>query len=316
VPTDAADQPPAAQRPQSPYDSDARWSSKNDGEITWVGSKAHLTETCDDDRPHLITDVHTASATDPDTTATAQIADRLEHRGLTPATHLMDSGYPTAHALATAAARGTTVIAPITRPGRNAAAGTFTPADFTIDWDRPTPTATCPNGALSISANTEGRGLVSFGFSRKNCTPCPIRTRCLTAQPPQARRIAVHPQPLHQARTAAIAAEGTEDWHRHYRKRAGIEGTISQAVRGPNLRHARYRGLAKTHVQNTASALAININRLGAHYAARQPKPRLNREPHPPPVHHPRHHHRNLTNQFASRIAGRAVSSHDARPRS
>ena len=269
---DVADMPPSAARPQSPYDSDARFSSKNNGEITWVGSKAHLTETCDEDLPKLVIDVHTQQATDPDCTATTGIGDKLANRDLTPGTHLIDSGYPTAAALAAAAARGTVVITPLPRTGRNARADTFTPADFTIDFDAGT--ATCPGGAVSISSAWEERGLIMFNFSRKDCTPCPLRHQCMNSQVPNARRIRVHPEPLHQARTAAITATHTEDWHIRYRKRAGIEGTISQAVRGPDLRHARYRGLAKTHVQNTACAIAINITRLGAHYTTRRPAPR------------------------------------------
>ena len=59
-----------------------------------------------------------------------------------------------------------------------------------------------------------------------------------------------------------------------YNQRAGAEGTISQAVRGTGLRQARYRGLAKTHVQNVASGIAINLTRLGAYYAARPKTPR------------------------------------------
>jgi IS5 family transposase len=271
VPT--TDLPPSAQRPQSPYDPQARFSSKNDGEITWVGSKAHLTETCDEDLPHLVIDVHTQAATDPDATATATIGDRLTERDLAPSTHLMDSAYPSAAALATAAARGTTTITPIPRAGRNADAGTFTPADFTIDFT--TPTATCPGGAVSISSTPDPRGLIMFNFSRKDCRPCPLRTQCMRPQSPNARRLRVHPEPLHTARTAAITAEHTTGWQARYNKRAGIEGTISQAVRGPGLRHARYRGLAKTHVQNTACAIAINIQRLGAHYTTtRRPAPR------------------------------------------
>ena len=35
----------------SPYDVEARYSTKR--EVQWVGYKAHLTETCDEDRPHL-----------------------------------------------------------------------------------------------------------------------------------------------------------------------------------------------------------------------------------------------------------------------
>jgi len=269
---DTADLPPAAVRAQSPYDPQARYSSKNNGEITWVGSKAHLTETCDDDLPHLITDVHTTTATDPDTTATAPIADKLTRRALTPRTHLMDSGYPTAAALATATTRATTVIAPIPPTGCNAKADTFTPADFTIDWDAGT--ATCPGGATSISMLPEYRGLIKFGFSRKDCTPCPIRQRCTHSQPPTARLLRIHPEPLHTAYSTTQTANQQPGWQQHYNKRAGIEGTISQAVRGPDLRHARYRGLAKTHVQNTATGIAINIQRLGTHYTTRRPTPR------------------------------------------
>lgn len=267
-----AELPPSAARPQSPYDPDARFSSKNDGEITWVGSKAHLTETCDDDLPKLVIDVHTQQATDPDSTACAPVGDKLAHRDLTPGSHLIDSAYPTAAALAGAAARGTTVITPIPATGRNARAGTFTPADFTIDFDAGT--ATCPGGAVSISSTWETRGLIMFNFSRKDCRPCPLRTQCMNSHIPNARRVRVHPEPLHQARTAAIAAGHAEDWQARYNKRAGIEGTISQAVRGPDLRHARYRGLAKTHVQNTACGIAINIQRLGDHYTTRQAAPR------------------------------------------
>ena len=51
------DQPPSAQRITSPYDLDARCSTKRD--TTWVGYKVHLTETCEPDTPNLITQVET-----------------------------------------------------------------------------------------------------------------------------------------------------------------------------------------------------------------------------------------------------------------
>lgn len=75
---------------------------------------------------------------------------------------------------------------------------------------------------------------------------------------------------------AAHAAQDSDTWRKTYNARAGIEGTISEAVRGPNLRHSRYRGLAKNHLQNVFSAMAINIGRLGAHYDA---KPTTQRRP-------------------------------------
>jgi transposase len=57
------DVPPAAQLIHSPYDLDARYSLQHGS--AWVGYKAHATETCDDDTPHVITHVETTPATRP-----------------------------------------------------------------------------------------------------------------------------------------------------------------------------------------------------------------------------------------------------------
>jgi transposase len=47
-----------------------------------------------------------------------------------------------------------------------------------------------------------------------------------------------------------------------YAIRAGIESTISQAVRVSDLRQARYLGLPKTHRQHVVTATAINVKRI------------------------------------------------------
>ena len=53
-----------------------------------------------------------------------------------------------------------------------------------------------------------------------------------------------------------------------YRKRAGIEGTISQAVRGGgDLRRARYIGLAKVRLQHIATAAALDLARVFAWFS-------------------------------------------------
>ncbi len=56
--------PPGEHILTSPYDTDARLSKKR--ESIRVGYKVHLTETHDDDKPHLITHVETTLATEPD----------------------------------------------------------------------------------------------------------------------------------------------------------------------------------------------------------------------------------------------------------
>ena len=47
-----------------------------------------------------------------------------------------------------------------------------------------------------------------------------------------------------------------------YASRAGVEATISQAIRGFGLRRARYVGSAKAALQHQATAAAINLVRL------------------------------------------------------
>jgi transposase len=55
---------PAAALITSPYDVEARYCTKRG--TAWVGYKVHLTETCEEGQPHLITGVMTTPATTPD----------------------------------------------------------------------------------------------------------------------------------------------------------------------------------------------------------------------------------------------------------
>ena len=52
-----AEMPAPASQVSSPYDPAARYSTKRD--ISWVGYKVHLTETCDPELPHIITNAET-----------------------------------------------------------------------------------------------------------------------------------------------------------------------------------------------------------------------------------------------------------------
>ncbi len=77
--------------------------------------------------------------------------------------------------------------------------------------------------------------------------------------------LAIHPdQAQHQALQQARLRQKTPDFKQKYTKRAGIEGTISQGVRGFDLRHARYRGLAKIRLQHLFVAASLNLVRMGA----------------------------------------------------
>jgi transposase len=81
----------AAASIESPYDVEAKYSRKD---VTkWTGYKVHLSETCDEHLPHLITNVHTTVATTQDVASTADIQDALYQKGLPPSRHLVDAGY-------------------------------------------------------------------------------------------------------------------------------------------------------------------------------------------------------------------------------
>jgi len=69
------------------------------------------------------------------------------------------------------------------------------------------------------------------------------------------------PQTQHVALQLARAYQKTETFRQRYRKRAGVEGTISQGTRGFGLRRSRYMGLAKTRLQHILTAAAINLMR-------------------------------------------------------
>ena len=53
------------------------------------------------------------------------------------------------------------------------------------------------------------------------------------------------------------------------RVRAGVEGTIAEGVSRCDLRHARYRGPAKTCLQHLLMAAGLNVARLAAWFAER-----------------------------------------------
>ena len=83
--------PPATRYLNSPYEPEARYSKKRD--LTWLGYKVHVTETCDETLPHVITHVETTAATSGDNDALPAIHEALEQVQLLPNTHLVDTGY-------------------------------------------------------------------------------------------------------------------------------------------------------------------------------------------------------------------------------
>lgn len=263
----AEDLPPASRMISSPHDPEARYSYKRT--TTWIGYKAQVTETCDPDTPHLITHVQTTPATTPDREQLPSIHQALAAKGLLPAEHLVDAGYPDAEILVSSQTEhGIEVLGPV--PPDTAwqaqVEDAFDVSCFAIDWERQQ--ATCPTGKVSRrwSANQKdnrGKDMINIQFAREDCQKCPSRSRCTTAA--AGRRLSVRPKEQHLALQDARRFQRTQAFKERYDARAGVEGTISQGLRVCDLRHARYVGLAKTHLQHVLTAAALNFARV-AHW--------------------------------------------------
>jgi transposase len=255
---------------RSPYDPEARTGKKR--ETTWLGYKVHLTETCALERtedapakilPQLITDVQTTLANVQDVEMTHVIQEDLAQHHLLPDEQIVDTGYVDAELLVRSQQNyGITLVGPVLSDNSwQAKAGKgFDVAHFQLDWQAQK--ATCPQGQTSSrwSQAGERREVV---FARETCAPCPVRSQC-TKSSTTGRVLHVRPQAAHEALQRRRQEQETPLFRQAYQTRAGIEGTLSQAVRGMGIRRTRYDGLHKTQVQHVVTAVAINLVRIDA----------------------------------------------------
>jgi transposase len=266
----------------SPIDPDCRYTRKFTTSL--VGYRVHLTETCEDDLPSIITDVQTALALVADGDATPLIHEALAEKGLLPETQFVDTGYLDAELLAKSRKKyGVDLYGP-TRPDYKwqAKEGTgFEAAAFSIDVENEV--ATCPEGIESISwtpaIDNRDNHVMKIKFSIKDCMPCPSRDLCIRSVKKYKRRtVTIRSPEHHQALQAARRREKEPGFVAAYAKRAGVEGTISRAVRTREARRSRYVGLTKTHLQHLLTAAAMNFLRVGE-WLAGVPKAITRRSP-------------------------------------
>ena len=263
----AKDLPPAPVLISSPYDPEARYSKKRETE--WVGYKVHLTETCDADHPHLLTDVQTTPSTTPDHVMTGAIQAQLDARKVVPGEHVVDAGYVTAERLVQSQQAQIDLVGPTTpEPGWQAKAKEgFAASCFVLDWEAQQ--ATCPQGKTSVrwrsTQNKHGHAVVNVHFAASDCRRCGSRAHCVSSS--RERSLTIHDQEHYVALQAARHRQHTDVFKARYRSRAGVEGTIAQATRTSDLRRSRYIGMAKTRLLHLLIAASLNFMRLAAWFA-------------------------------------------------
>jgi transposase len=253
---------PPAKRPsghdviETPHEIEARYATKR-GQ-GWIGYKVQVTETCDEDRPHLIMDLEPTGALANDSPQLPPIQARLEAQDTLPGEQQVDQAYMSGENLVESAELGINLLG-IPLDDTQGPAGFQQPA-FRIDLDQHQ--ATCPAGQTNQAWGTkasprDGPPSLLIRFAAKTCQACPFFGQCTTS--PRGRSLTLHP---YRAALEARRAEAkTEAFRQRLHLRAGIEGTISELVRRHSLRHARYRSLLKLRLQTLFTAVAVNLKR-------------------------------------------------------
>jgi transposase len=165
---------------------------------------------------------------------------------------LGDTAYGDLETRESIAALGAEVVAkapPGTRKGM------FDRRDFRVDPSRGV--TRCPAGKRSIRRNvvTGNDPGWKYVFSRKDCSPCPLRAQCTKSRAAaRVLQITDKTEELWRLRKR----QKTKRFRKRYRKRVVVEHRIGRLVQ-LGIRQARYFGKAKTGFQIALAATVANL---------------------------------------------------------
>ena len=251
-------------RIQNPHDPDASYRAK--GEKKWVGYAVQVAEALPTDEAGepekgagFITSMVSHTARGSDEAGMQKTFDEQREMGFDkPKALFVDTAYVSAAELATAREEKRELVGPV-MPS-HVPKGGYSVEEFRVDIARRR--ATCPSGERStqcsrIEDRYNKKVEYRFEWSWK-CGTCSLREACLGSKQKH-RTIRVRDNFMYlQARREEMKTDAFKEKMKY---RAGIEGTISELVRGYGLRQARYRGLAKMRLQSYFIGAACNIRR-------------------------------------------------------
>jgi transposase len=242
----------------TPHDPEARYGRK--GGQGWVGYKLQVTETADEDA-RFITDVEIVPAMRQDNQCLAAIQDRLVKRGIPPRKQYVDQAYMSGRHIADSLTKGIDLRGYV-REGNTSKPEGFRLRDFQIDVEQRQ--AICPAGKKQVKwvkAKPGVKNLIAFhvGFGTQ-CQSCPYFGPGLCTHRPNGRHLGVNA--YHDLIQARRQEASTEAFKEEMNTRAGVEGTVSELVRGHGARRSRYRGRKKNQLQVLFAASAANLKRL------------------------------------------------------
>lgn len=262
------------ERIATPHDPDVRYGEH--GGADWEGFLMQWTETADPDQPRIITDVATTPAGVADCRQVDGIQARLAERDLLPDIQLGDKGYVNGETILASAARGVQLLGPVQRDSSPQARtpGGLTVEAFQVDFEHQR--AVCPAGQVatiwSESHNRYGASVIHIRFPVAVCRACPLRPRCMPTSTSAKHGRSLQLKRSHVQVQARRHEQTTPAFQELYRHRAGIEASLSNAVRQHGARSARYRGTVKTNLQHIFLASAINLKRAAVWLIGRRPR--------------------------------------------
>ena len=260
---------PTAKRParsvQNPHDPDAHYADK--GEKQWVGYKVHVVETVEPSEPakvkgepaeHFITEILTTEAAQDEMAGLAQaLKGQQEQHEIKPEAMYADGGYVTEKTLSEAEHSAMELFGP-TRPDPHK--GPYNADAFHVDIEKRQ--AVCPQGNLSTQWSRIRDAYMGTEYYRiewaSQCDFCPVQKKCTRSK--SGRRILVvglRHDLVEKRRKEMRETEFAKKMH----PRNGIEGTLSEMVRGHGLRRTKYRGEARVGLSHYLMGAACNVKR-------------------------------------------------------
>jgi transposase len=260
----------STERVQNPHEPEATYASKGNGEQRkeHVGYKIQVAETVSEavlapgePTRNFIVGVVTHAARESDEEGALKMEAEQAAMGLEkPSVNYVDAAYVSTEKLVEAAAQGRELIGPAPKAANNND-GRFQSEAFQVQVEQRQ--ATCPAGHQNTQCSRlveKATGRVSFRFEwdTATCAACPLRLKCIKAEHKHRTLVVGESHTVLQTRRNE---QKTVEFKARLKHRNAIEGTQSELVRAHGMRRARYRGLAKTKLQNYFIGAACNVKR-------------------------------------------------------
>lgn len=117
----------------------------------------------------------------------------------------------------------------------------------------------CPQGHAPINIKMNKKGSITGIWAKETCAQCPIQAECAVKKGKKAYRLCYHPKEVKSI--LARQHEQSEEFREKYRRRSGVEASISRYIHMTGARRLKYRGLKRVSFAAQIKALGINMFR-------------------------------------------------------